>query len=91
MKNQQVDLQTSDTHAGNVQVHSSNMVLHDDNKLPMQLNFYKFIGRLGLLIFIIVSGWVAFSYPLIWWGTVMSLLAILGLLTLKEQFVQKTH
>ncbi len=69
----------------------SDLIIHGEERPKRQINPYKFIGRIGLLLFIIFSAWVAFTYPIIWWGTVGVLFGAVGLLTVKERFTHRPH
>ena len=90
MKDQRVNFEIENNFAPLNKI-SSDLTAHGEERVSQQINPYKFIGRIGLLLFIIVSAWVAFTHPLIWWGTVGSLFAAVVLLTIKERFTHHNH
>lgn len=90
MKDRRVNVEM-ENHIAQLNTTPSDLIIHGEEKPKRQINPYKCIGRIGLLLFIIASAWVAFTYPIIWWGIVGSLFAAVGLLTLKERLTHHTY
>lgn len=81
MSNQNVDINTNFAKIG---LTSSTI-----DQPTRQINPYKLVGRVGLLGFILVSGWVAFTFPLIWWAITGGLFAAVGLVSLHDWLVKR--